>query len=104
MVRVMSGPEFIQHHEMKCIMEVTHSFQLHCNGIMEADLEHRRTATLLFHWSAAYAGPDRPGFEQAIDDWMKQFVEFGEYLGDQDWVEILLREQPKRLQELEDWG
>ena len=45
-----------------------------------------------------------PTPEEEIDEWLKEFVAFTEYLGDQKWVEILLREHPERLKELEDWG
>lgn len=36
--------------------------------------------------------------------WMKELVEGGNYVNDQDWVELVLQEQPKVIDELQTWG
>ncbi|MDP2727363.1 MAG: FAD-binding protein [Dehalococcoidia bacterium] len=36
--------------------------------------------------------------------WMREYVETSEFLTDQECMEILLREQPDRLKDLEEWG
>jgi succinate dehydrogenase/fumarate reductase flavoprotein subunit len=45
-----------------------------------------------------------PTSDKDIDTSMREIVEAGEYLSDQAWVEVLLREQRLRVQELMDWG
>lgn len=39
-----------------------------------------------------------------FDVWKKEIVEKGEFLNDQDWVDLFLPEQVKRLRDLERWG
>ncbi|MBI4330552.1 MAG: FAD-binding protein [Chloroflexi bacterium] len=39
-----------------------------------------------------------------MDVWHKEISEKGQYLNDQDWVRIVLEEQPARLKDMGDWG
>lgn len=52
----------------------------------------------------AGAGILCPYPDDDLDAWRKEIVERGEYTGDQDWIEIILQEQPARLREMESWG
>ncbi len=45
-----------------------------------------------------------PASDEEFPLWRQELVERGEYLNDQDWVEILLREQTGRVQDLTRWG
>ncbi|MBI4319583.1 MAG: FAD-binding protein [Chloroflexi bacterium] len=36
--------------------------------------------------------------------WLREIVERGDFLNDQDWVQILLEEQIERIREMETWG
>lgn len=45
-----------------------------------------------------------PTEEEDLLLWMKEIVDRGEYLNDQDWIPILLQEQIKRIKELDSWG
>lgn len=45
-----------------------------------------------------------PRPEDDIEVWMKELVERGEYLNDQEWVEVVLKEQPAIIEELDRWG
>ncbi|MBI4333625.1 MAG: FAD-binding protein [Chloroflexi bacterium] len=54
--------------------------------------------------SFAGAGMLCPLASDDMDVWHKEISEKGQYLGDQDWVRIMLEEQPKRIKDLEDWG
>ena len=38
-----------------------------------------------------------------LKEWAEELVERGEYLCDQEWVELLLREQVERIKEMELW-
>lgn len=42
--------------------------------------------------------------EDDVDLWMKELVEHGQYLNDQDWLHIYLEETFSRVKELEAWG
>lgn len=42
--------------------------------------------------------------EDDLGPWLKEIVEGGEYLNDQEWVELMLREQVDRIQDLQSWG
>ncbi len=44
---------------------------------------------------------------QADDDlraWQKEIVERGDYLNDQEWVQVLLEDQIRRIEDLRRWG
>ncbi|MDP2726852.1 MAG: FAD-binding protein, partial [Dehalococcoidia bacterium] len=58
----------------------------------------RSGATL---WGHEIMAPVHPG---KFTQWMRESVEFSEFINDQDCLEILLKEQPQRLKELEEWG
>lgn len=45
-----------------------------------------------------------PAPEDDMDIWHKEIVEMGEYLNDQDWVNVLLQDLPARMQEMNTWG
>lgn len=45
-----------------------------------------------------------PTPEGEIDSWLREIVEAGEYLNDQEWVKNLLMEQPLRVKQMEEWG
>lgn len=45
-----------------------------------------------------------PTPEDNFQIWAEELVQRGEYLADQDWVEVLLKEQYDRIKELEAWG
>jgi succinate dehydrogenase / fumarate reductase flavoprotein subunit len=45
-----------------------------------------------------------PAPKDAIKDWLWEFVDLSEYLCDQEWLQTLMLEHPKRLKELEAWG
>jgi succinate dehydrogenase/fumarate reductase flavoprotein subunit len=45
-----------------------------------------------------------PGPEDKTGSWLQEIVEAGEYLSDQNWVEVLLKEQPLRIEDLARWG
>lgn len=45
-----------------------------------------------------------PTPEAELDLWLAELVEAGEYLNDQEWVKILLMEQPLRVQEMASLG
>ena len=42
--------------------------------------------------------------EDDLMEWAKEMVESGEYLCDQNWVELLLREQIERIKDMERWN
>jgi succinate dehydrogenase / fumarate reductase flavoprotein subunit len=44
-----------------------------------------------------------PG-EDDLDFWMKEYVEQGQYLNDQEWLQIYLEEAFARVQDIECWG
>ena len=54
--------------------------------------------------SFAGAGICCPYPTDDLDDWQRELVKKDEYLADQDWIEILFQEQPKRIREMEEWG
>lgn len=39
-----------------------------------------------------------------LQEWAQEIVESGEYLSDQEWVELLLHEQVERIKEMERWN
>ena len=39
-----------------------------------------------------------------LDVWTKEILDRGNYVGDQDWIEVILHQQPKIIDELETWG
>jgi succinate dehydrogenase / fumarate reductase, flavoprotein subunit len=39
-----------------------------------------------------------------LDIWHREIAEKGQYLGDQDWIRVLLQEQIKRLEDMGKWG
>lgn len=45
--------------------------------------------------------PVPPGAHRA---WLEELVRQSQYLGDQEWLEVILREQGERVKELQDWG
>lgn len=45
-----------------------------------------------------------PRPDDDLEVWMKELVERGEYLNDQEWVEIVLKEQPALIEMLDKWG
>ncbi|MDP2645476.1 MAG: FAD-binding protein [Desulfobacterales bacterium] len=45
-----------------------------------------------------------PTPEGALEQWRTEIVEAGEYLNDQQWVDILLTEQPLRIRQMAGWG
>ncbi len=45
-----------------------------------------------------------PDASDDLDVWHKEISEKGQYLGDQDWIRLMLEEHPKRLKDMEDWG
>ncbi len=50
------------------------------------------------------AGILAPEASDDLDAWQQEVVEKGQYLGDQDWVRIMLEEQTARLEEMGRWG
>lgn len=45
-----------------------------------------------------------PEPEDDLDLWLKEVVERGKYINDQDWVRVVLEEQRSRLNDMEKWG
>lgn len=45
-----------------------------------------------------------PPQEKDMSLWKRELVEKGDYLNNQDWIDILLREHAQRLKEMESWG
>lgn len=45
-----------------------------------------------------------PQMGDHFDLWLKEIVERGEYLNDQDWIKVMLKEQPAIIEELNRWG
>jgi len=45
-----------------------------------------------------------PQIGDDFDSWTKEILERGNFVGDQDWVELILHEHPKIIDELETWG
>ncbi len=45
-----------------------------------------------------------PAASDDMDVWHREISEKGQYLGDQDWVRLLLEDHPKRLRDMEEWG
>lgn len=45
-----------------------------------------------------------PTPEDDLELWAEELVERGDYINDQDWVQVLLKEQYERVKELESWG
>lgn len=39
-----------------------------------------------------------------FDQWHREMVERGKYFNDQDWIKVLLEEQPQRISEMVSWG
>lgn len=50
------------------------------------------------------AGILAPDSSDDLDAWQKEIVEKGQYLGDQDWVRVMLEDQPARLKDMGQWG
>ncbi|MBI4333185.1 MAG: FAD-binding protein [Chloroflexi bacterium] len=50
------------------------------------------------------AGILYPEASDDLDVWHREIVEKGEYLNDQDWVRVMLDEQPRRMKDMEEWG
>lgn len=42
--------------------------------------------------------------ERDLSLWKREIVEGGDYFGDQDWIDALLEENNRRLQDMESWG
>ncbi|MDP2727137.1 MAG: FAD-binding protein, partial [Dehalococcoidia bacterium] len=42
--------------------------------------------------------------EGKLDEWKQEIVELGGYLGDQDWVDLLVTKQVERIKDLISWG
>ncbi len=38
------------------------------------------------------------------DAWQREIVQKGQFMNDQDWVSLMLADQPKRLRDMEQWG
>lgn len=45
-----------------------------------------------------------PTEDDDLEAWRQEIVERGDYLNDQEWVDIMLREQVSRIKEMEEWG
>ncbi len=45
-----------------------------------------------------------PAEEDDLNLWMREIVERGEYMNDQDWLRLMLEEQIDRIQDLASWG
>lgn len=45
-----------------------------------------------------------PNRSDNLDEWRQEIVERGEFINDQDWVEVMLEEQLARLAQMEAWG
>ncbi len=45
-----------------------------------------------------------PDESDDLDVWQREMVEKGEYLNNQDWVRLVLEEQPQRLRDMGQWG
>ena len=45
-----------------------------------------------------------PQLGDDFDVWMKEIVEKGNYINDQDWVDVVLNEQPNVIDDLQTWG
>ncbi len=56
--------------------------------------------------SSAFSGAGIlcPDDSDNLDIWHKEIVEKGEYLSDQDWVRLMLEDQPRRLADMGRWG
>lgn len=71
-----------------------------CDSVTLVEKAHlaRSGATVFAHTMLAAAEPDeRIG-------WLKEIVEASLYLADQEWIEMILIEQPQRIRELEEIG
>ncbi|HLB12427.1 MAG TPA: FAD-binding protein, partial [Dehalococcoidia bacterium] len=45
-----------------------------------------------------------PQPEDDLGAWRQEIVEAGDYLNDQDWVEVMLTEQVDRIKDMTEWG
>ncbi|MBI4319389.1 MAG: FAD-binding protein [Chloroflexi bacterium] len=54
--------------------------------------------------TSAAGGMLAPMPDDDLGAWMKEIVERGDFLNDQDWVEILLNDQIHRIKEMDSWG
>lgn len=45
-----------------------------------------------------------PPLEKDLSQWKRELVEKGDYLNNQDWIDILLMEHAQRLKDMESWG
>lgn len=52
-------------------------------------------------WAYYLLAPPPP---KERDVWKKELVEKGNYLSDQDWVDVLLQEHEQRISDMESWG
>ncbi len=41
---------------------------------------------------------------ESLADWRQELVEYGGYLNDQDWLDLVLKEHNQRLADMERWG
>ncbi len=54
--------------------------------------------------SFAGAGILCPDPADDMDVWHQEISEKGQWLGDQDWVKLMLEQYPQRMKDMEDWG
>ncbi len=78
MVKVMSGAEFIQSHEMNNLGKMLYqSFRLKPAGSMEAQMDDRWVRTMLFIWDEEeMSAPDIGLVEVTVNDWLDEWDEY----------------------------